>query len=193
MKLFPTVFVFLLLTACAANYQVAEVTDKFSDPTKPAVKSMVGNSIDLHDPLGSLPTSELNAYISTDRKTGKIVNIGFSAVFVNEAGSRWLNINPGNELVFLADDQRIVLNASTGSIDHKIVPNSISGPIRYNFDFAEYPATPDQILAVANAQKLEFKVSGISGSATFPSGKPLLESFQKNIKQFYDLEILKKY
>src|SRR3990172_6895622 len=104
-------FLSVLVIGCAAGYQTGEITDKFSDPTQPAIFSMRGNAIDYSDPLGSLRTSEMNGFVARDRATGKVKYTGFflSRVTNNtkvgfSGAAKWLTIRAGDEAVFLADN-----------------------------------------------------------------------------------------
>jgi hypothetical protein len=142
-----------LVTGCAAGYQSAEITDKFSDPTKPAIYAMRGNAIDFSDPLGSIRTSELNGFVARDRATGKVKYSGFffSRVVTNQevgfsGAAKWLAIRAGDEVIFLVDGQRIVLKATApGRMDHQ---TSRGTGYTINTDYyedVEYTATPRTI------------------------------------------------
>lgn len=187
----------VVLAGCAAGYQAGEMTDKFSDPTGPAVYAMRGNSIDFHDPLGAVKPGELNAYVARDRATNKPLYAGF---FYNRSQSdggvafsgepRWLSVRQGDELVILADGARLVLKATGGRID-----GSVARGVGYSvdatyFDTAQFVGTVEDLQRVAKASRLQFQVQGLNGAISYPrQGRPLLESFQRNIAQFYQTEV----
>lgn len=182
------------LVGCTAGYSVAEVTDKFSDPSKPTTKAMVGNHIEFHDPLGS-DNSALNGWVSRDRQSGKVMAVGFYLHNVRPAamvswtgGTKWLRIRPGNELIVLADGQRIVARAVAGSMDHRV--QAIQGSIYTDYiDDATYEVAPSQFAAVAHATALELKIEGADGSDAYPRSMSILSSFGANLRRFYDEEI----
>lgn len=186
-----------LLTGCAAGYQTSELTDKFSDPTKPVIHAMRGNAIDFADPMGMLQTSELNGFVARDRATGKVKYAGFffSRVITSEeigysGKARWLNIQIGNEAVFLADGERIALKADApGRMDHKTNRGTGYTISTDYFEDVQYIGTVEQFHKIAYANTLEFKFSGVSGADSFPSKRPLLQSFRANIQRFYESEI----
>jgi hypothetical protein len=194
-----TVFLLFLLAGCAAGYTVSEDTDKFSDPNKPAVVSMKGNDIDFGGPMVTIPTNQLNGFVSRDRVTRKLMNVGFffkraaySGEITFNGGPKWLNVNPGNELVFLADGERISIPAITGSIDHKVERGFGTSVETLYLDFAQYHVTADQFRRISMAKTLEFQVSGTQGSTTYPRpNRKLLDSFLPNLKKFYETEIIK--
>ena len=178
-----------LLSGCAASYQVAEVTDRFSDPTKPATVAMKGNAIDYRDPLNAVAVSEMNGFVERDRGTGKVVAVGFNLIFVSKTG-RWLSIRNGDEMVFLADGERIASKATGTKIDQNIQNLGVHGLNVDRYDFATYPVTTEQFRKIATAGKLEISVNGANGSHVFPrKDLGFLSSFQSNMAQFYQNEI----
>lgn len=186
----------VLLTGCVAGYQSGEVTDKFSDPSGPAVYAMRGNSIDFHDPMGSVKPGELNAFVARDRSSNKPVYAGFfynrsqsdgGAAFAGEP--KWLSVRAGDELVFLVDGARVVLKAADGRID-----GSVARRVGYSIetqylDSAQYVGTVEDLRRIAQASRIEFQVVGRNGAISYPRhGRPFLESFQRNLAQFYQTE-----
>lgn len=183
----------LLLAACSSAYRVGEDTDKFSDPASPRRISLHGNAIDYSDPLGTVPTSELNPWVSVDRTSGKAVAAGFyydrakpAAQFGPVGPDRWLSVRPGDEIVFLVDGERVVLRASSARIDSK--PDRTVGT--YYFDYVTYSGTLDQVQKICTARKLEFQVKGSNGAVSYPIGTTsFLDSFLPNLQKFYKAEI----
>ena len=186
------VFVFvsaLLISGCTTPYRMTELTDKFSDPNAPMAYAIEDNAIDFPGPTFGIPVSQMNGFVTRDRKTGKVISVGFNSRFVNESGSRWLNIRSGDEVVFLADGDRIVAKAFNAKMDHDVRRLS-TGVTTYYFDFAQYGLTPDQFRRIAYARNLEFQVRGSDGVAEFPRKDfGFRESFQKNLRQFYDDQV----
>ncbi|MHB8744466.1 MAG: hypothetical protein ACYC9L_15275 [Sulfuricaulis sp.] len=186
----------VLLSACAAGYRVGEVADKYSNPAQPAIYTMDGNAIDFAD-LGFTRVSELNGLVARDRTTGKVLFTGFALtrntsdqeVAVGST-SKWLNIRAGDEAIVLADGKRIVLTAIVGKTVSQ-VSHSVGYPVGTDhYDYAEYHATPEQFGKIAYAQHLEFKVFGQNGTAIYPRAhRALLDSFRRNLAQFYQDEI----
>lgn len=185
------------LASCAAGYQVAEVSDKFTDPKAPAVYATRGNSIDFHDPLGQTKPGELNAFVARHRSTNAVVYAGFfynrstsadAAAFSGEP--RWLSIRAGDQAVFLADDARIVLKAAGGQIDgraHRGLGYSVESQY---IDSAQFVGTADDLRRIAFAKKLEFQIIGANGALSYPRhNRPFLDSFQRNIQEFYQTQV----
>ena len=180
-----------LLAGCAAPYHVREATDKFSDPAGPAFYTMSGNAIDYRDPLGAIKTSELNAYVMRARTTGKILGVGVDLFIVSTSpsGGNWLTVRVGDDLVFLADGQRIAVKAVSSSIDHSVT-GTLGQIYTDRYDYARYPMTVEQLKAIAFAQSIEFKVQGRNGYETFPrTNFKLLDSFMPNLQRFYSEQI----
>jgi hypothetical protein len=185
---------FSLISACASPYQVAEDTDKFSDPSSPRIYSFKGNGIDSGGPLWTLPVSELNPWVTVDRTTGKAIAAGFNyrrakpdVQFGPVGPARWLNVRPGDEIVFLADGERIILRAASARIDHTV--DRTTGI--YYFDFVNYRAsTLDQMRKICSAARLEFQVNGRDGNVSYPIGTTrYTDSFQPNLRKFYETEV----
>lgn len=183
----------LMAAGCAAPYAVEEHTDKFSDPGRPQTFVMYRNAIDFRDPMGAVLTDELNGYVDRDRKTGAVVEAGFvlfrnvnSRQIAVSGGPKWLSIRPGDELVFIADGERIALPAVAAKTDHKTSYNTISGVDTDYIDHATYKTTPDVFRKIAYAKSLEFQAIGSEGRESFPGiNRSLLKSFQMNLQKFY--------
>lgn len=181
----------LFTGGCVSAYKTTEVTDKFSDPSKPALLSMRGNNIDHTDGLNVLRWDELNGFVARDRATGKNVFVGLSFSGVGRPPMRntWISIRSGDELVFLADGERIAVQATTGRTDVQI-SRGLGSIDREYYDLAEYRMTPEQFATIAKAKTLEFKISGMNGSESYPrGGRSFLGSFQPNLLKFYQAEI----
>lgn len=203
MRFFAAVIpIIAVIVGCAAPYQVIELTDKFSAPDAPAVTAMAGNSIDFHPPLGaSIRVSTLNGFAIKDKSTGKPISAGFffdrvaSDADIGLRGEpKWLAIRAGDEAVFLADGERVVLKAKGSRIDHETT-RGVGYSVETDYmEFAEYPATIDQFRKIALARTLEFKFSGNNGAISYPRPNfyAILESFQKNLRQFYESQIAGK-
>lgn len=184
--------VLMFLSGCAASYQTGEVTDKFSDPSKPRMIAMKGNAIDFGGPLIITRVSELNGFVASDRASGKMVYAGVTFAGVGRAPARdtWLWIRVGDEIVFLADNERIAARAIAANMDHQVTRGVGYSIDREYYDYADYRLTPDQFNRVANANTLEFQVSGRNGTETYPRpGFRMLDSFRANLQQFYQAEI----
>ncbi len=201
MRMLPVVILSIVLSACAAGYQVGEITDRFSDPNGPRVVSMRGNSIDFSDPLGIVKTSEFNGFAATNRGSGKIEFVGFfylrsvdSTEVAFSSLAKWLSVRQGDEAVFLADGERIILRATgRGKIDHLTTGGGGQGVSTRYFEDVTYQASAADFRKIAYAKSLEFKINGSNGSAVYPSGgRPILQSFQENIRKFYESEIAPK-
>jgi hypothetical protein len=177
------------LSACAAPYQVDEATDKFSDPTKPAVYSMKSNNVDFRDPMGLVAASELNFFVERDRTSGKAIAVGLDAFVVSyEFDGKWLNIRPGDEIVFLANGERIAAKAISTRIDHQ-VGRGASANTQY-YDQARYLFTPAQFKKLSNADRLEIKIQGMNRAVSYPRpNQKYLDSFQPNIQRFYQEQV----
>jgi hypothetical protein len=188
--------VVLFLAGCGpAQYAVKESTDKFSDPQQPAMYSMEGNVLET-DPAGIATYGYLDAFVSRDRERGRVVLVGLEYTRVTNSGEltwsgepKWLAIRAGDELVVLADDERIVVKASGGSIDHQ-VERTGAGPSTTFYDVGRYPLTSSQLLKIATAARVEFKFSGREGSRAVPrSGTKLGANLQANLRRFYDEQV----
>ncbi|MHB8622371.1 MAG: hypothetical protein ACYDBA_03260 [Sulfuricaulis sp.] len=186
----------VLLSACVAGYRVGEVADKYGDPAQPTIYTMDGNAIDFSD-LGFTRVSELNGLVARDRTTGKVLFTGFVLTRNTSdqevaVGSvlKWLNIRAGDVAIFLADGERIVLTASVGKTVSQ-VNRSVGYPVGTDhYDYAEYHATPEQFHKIVYAQHLKFKVFGQNGTVIYPRAhRVLLDSFRRNLAQFYQDEI----
>lgn len=202
MRFFTAIIpVIAVIAGCAAPYQVIELTDKFSDPGAPAVTAMAGNSIDFHPPAASIRASTLNGFVVKDKSTGKPMSAGFffdrvarDADVALRGEPKWLAIRAGDEAVFLADSERVVLKARGSRIDHETT-RGVGYSVETDYmEFAEYPATLDQFRKIALARTLEFKFNGGNGAVSYPRPNfyAILESFQKNLRQFYERQIAGK-
>lgn len=194
-----SIVVVAMVSGCAAPYAVEEHTDKFSDPGRPQTFTMNRNAIDYRDPLGAVLTDELNGYVDIDRKTGAVAEVGFilfrnvnSRQIAVSGGPKWLGIRPGDELVFIADGERIALPAVAAKTDHKTSYNTISGVDTDFIDHATYKTTPDVFRKIAYAKTLEFQALGAEGRESFPGvNRSFLKSFQLNLQKFYTENIVK--
>lgn len=198
MKAVALLFGMLTLVGCAADYQAREQTDRFSDPSQPAVYSMEGNAIDYRAPLGMLPSSQLNAYVTRDRATKKAVSVGF---FFSRVASReelvfsgtpkWIGIRPDDEAVFIADGKRVVFRAfGEGKTSAKLSTGIGNSTSTDYYESAQFAGTADDLRTVAEASKIEFQVNGMNGAVSYPrKGKQLLDSFRPNLLQFYRTEV----
>lgn len=197
MKIIASLLGVVLLSGCTATYKAAELTDKFSDPSGPKIISMQGNSIDFHDPMGSVKPGELDAFVARERATNKPTSAGFfyqriasgtSLTFSGEP--KWLSIRAGDEAVFIADGARIVFKAAGGDIDSR-VRRGVGYSVESEYmDSAQFIGTVEDLRRVAEAKKIEFKISGRDGAVSYPrEGRQFLESFHPNIRQFYSTEV----
>lgn len=119
---------------------------------------------------------EMNAYVNRDRRTGKVVDVGYSVALGASLGS-YMMIMRGDELTFVADGERISAAA-------------LSGRIEYGMDTAVYSVKPEQFKKIAYANALEFKVQGRRSSQSYPGRNfNLLDSFRNNLRQFYSEQI----
>lgn len=202
MRFFTAIIpVIAVIAGCAAPYRTIDLTDKFSDPDAPAVTAMAGNSIDFHPPGGSVRASTLNGFVVKDKSTGRPVSAGFffervasGADIAFRGEPKWLAVRPGDEAVFLADGERVVLKARGSRIDHETT-RGIGYSVETDYmEFAEYPATLDQFRKIALARTLEFKFSGNNGAVSYPRPNfyAILESFQKNLRQFHESQFAGK-
>ncbi len=178
--------VLALLTACAAPYTVRETTNQFSDPTKPASYVMEGNR--MFAALGD----QLNGYVDRDRTSGKVAGVGIAITLYDVdsvGGGGWLVVRPGDEIVFLADNERLAVKAAAGSLDHSVA--AAGGQVyTTRVDYAIYTMTPEQFKKVAFAQQLAFQINGKNGSRRFPNENfRLVDSFTPNLQRFYTEQI----
>lgn len=197
MKIITSLLAVVVLSGCTATYRAAELTDKFSDPKAPMIVAMQGNSIDFHDPMGSVKPGELNAFVARDRANNRPVFAGFfyhrmasgtSLVFSGEP--KWLSIRAGDEAVFIADGARIVFKAAGGDIDSRVRRGAGYSVESEYVDSAQFAGTVEDLRRVAEAKQIEFKINGRNGAVAYPrQGRQFLDSFQSNIRQFYATEV----
>lgn len=196
MKWVICVFAVLFLVGCGpAKYAVKESTDKFSDPAAPAMFVMDGNTLET-DAAGIAVYGYMDAFVSRDRDSGRVVMIGLEYTRVATSGEliwsgepKWLAIRAGDEMVVLADGERLVLKAVSGNIDH-VVERTATGPSTTYYDLGRYSVTAEQLLKIANASSLEMKVAGREGSRAIPrAGTKLGANLQQNLRRFYDEQV----
>jgi hypothetical protein len=196
MKTFSVLLLSATLFGCVAAYKTAEVTDKFSSPTEPAVYATVGNSI--YMPIPAIRNPEMNGFVARDRKTGKVSYAGFFVSLVSYGsisrpygGANWLAVRSGDEAVFLADDQRVVLKAAgPGKISYKMSGGITQGTSTDYYEEVSYVATPEQFRKIAYANRVEYQLTGTNGVDSYPEGKrPFADSFRLNLQRFYESEI----
>lgn len=197
MKIITSLLAVVVLSGCTATYRAAELTDKFSDPKAPMIVAMQGNSIDFHDPMGSVKPGELNAFVARDRTSNRPVFAGFfyhrmaSGTGLAFSGEpKWLSIRAGDEAVFIADGARIVFKAAGGDIDSR-VRRGVGYSVESEYiDSAQFTGTVEDLRRVAEAKQIEFKIAGRNGAVSYPrQGRQFLDSFQPNIRQFYMTEV----
>lgn len=174
-----------ILAGCGvtAPYKVT-AEDKFTAPEAPLYRALTDNSIDYHDPLQAFRTSQLNAYVERDRKSDAVLSAGFEFVNQNEGGPI---VASGQDLVFLADDRRIVAHCGPSIREYKYDRQGIN-------DYVEAVSCklddPRSMGVISKAAKLEFKVNGQRGALTYPrTNFQLLPSFRKNIDSFFSTEV----
>ena len=118
-------FFVLSIAGCGGGgYAIKKSTDdQFSDKSLPILVTLEENYIDFKAPLGIIPTSQLIPYLFRDNG-GNIVETGFHLINVRMSGgmlhlqNQWLNIRTGDEIVFIADGERISAIAHDTKIDH---------------------------------------------------------------------------
>ncbi len=181
-----------MMASVSGKYEVEKKIDKFND--NQVRVTMRGGIIDV-DPIGAASNAaKFNPFIVKSKNGNRISSgIIFSLERVTRGQDiRWLNIRKGDKAIFLLDDGRdkVVLLAETGSFDSKV--KNLQGDIYTTYyDLAIYSATPAQIQRIANAAKVEVRVSGMSSYEEFPRqpNYKLYEGFLPNLKKFYETEI----
>ncbi|HAK60837.1 MAG TPA: hypothetical protein DCO77_10715 [Nitrospiraceae bacterium] len=189
----------LLITAgCAASvssqYGVVKKTDQFHN-NRVSV-TMKGGVIDA-DYLGIVSNPAVfNPYVVRSQD-GKILSMGIKFTYekTSFAGTseKWLNIGEGSTIIYLINKgaDKVVIHAVKGGIDY-----DVSAPMgtvyTTKYDAGVFSITPEQMKKIADANTVEVRVTGTSGSKDFPR-KPnnhLIKNFIPNYKMFYETEIL---
>lgn len=179
----------LFLFSCAASYSVKTVNDQFSDPNAPTILMLENNGIINHDPLGMVPSSELNCYLSLEKKTNKIIEMGMFLIHVD--GNRNLFIREGDEMIFIADSNRIVLKAKSTKADYMSSGYNTVSKRYYNyfFDFAWYPCAKEDFYKITHAKDLKFKIIGANTIREYGTDYKILGGCIENLRLFYDTNI----
>lgn len=181
----------LLFFSCAASYSVKTMNDEFSDPKAPTILLLENNAIINHDPMGMVPDTELNCYLTLDKKSNKILEMGISLQHVD--GSRNLLIREGDEMIFIADTSRIALKAKSTKADYMSSSyNTVSKRYYdYFFDFAWYPCSKEEFKIITHAKNLKFKIIGANAIREYGTNFKILDGCIKNLRMFYDDKIVK--
>ncbi|HAK59005.1 MAG TPA: hypothetical protein DCO77_01310 [Nitrospiraceae bacterium] len=180
----------MVLGACTAGYKVKVVEDQFSDPNKAYItKTMDGNFISsTADPLKLVPASELNAYVMVNKQTNKADRVGLHLYNVRRNGNKWLNIREGDEMIILADNNRVVLRARNAKMDHHVSSNSVTRTIDTDyFDSAFYSIEKEDFKKIAYATSIKIKINGMSGIEEYT--KQINGGLLPNFKRFYEEEV----
>ena len=184
-----------LISCATSSYKISKIGDEFSDPNGPNGFILEDNHIDFQDPLGAVPSSEIKPYVFKNKKTNEVIECGFNLINIRMDGAysneSWLVIDDGYAMIFLTDNDRVVLEAKNTKMDHYTSGyNNISRSYTtYYYDIAWYPCSPLKFKTIAYSNSLKIKVMGNKGNETYGTNRSFLSSFQPNIKRFYDEEI----
>jgi len=158
----------LLFVGCATSplspYKVITRHDKFDRYT---TNSMTGNL------LGGELRLELNAA----RHSAKDGAVNYALV-VRYYGSNFIFIKPGESLILLIDGQRIGLKGQ-GSMRHRrTLENGMAS------ELAKYPATPELLKKIANANQVDVKIKGSDFLAENYFIKQNFDNFKKFVNAY---------
>ncbi|MFM8331790.1 MAG: hypothetical protein ACKN9T_08885 [Candidatus Methylumidiphilus sp.] len=197
--MFLSIMIYFLLGCSGSAYSLKRSNDdQFADKSGFNLITLDENHMEMRYPNDIIPKSQLLPYVYRD-SAGNNIETGFRLINVISdlvnSNARWLNIRQGDEIIFLADGNRVASKARNVSIDHISSYDSLTKrTTTYYYDFASYKLSADQFRAVCNARNIKIKIFGQDGYDEYGTGKhgqnELLENFYKNNKRFFDEEIL---
>ena len=186
--------VFFLIGCAPSKYAIKKSSDsEFADKNAPELVTLEENYIDFKDPMGLVPSSQLIPYAFVD-KAGKINEMGFHLINVRSY-DRWLNIRKGDQIVFIADEERLTAKAQNTEIDHITTGyNSVSKTVdTYYYDYAWYPLSKESMEKISKAKSIKLQIMGQDGLAEYGTknrGFSIHKSFYENNRRFYEEVIM---
>jgi len=184
----------ILLSSCAPQpFTISSTTDKFSDPSAPDQILGINNRLSKKSSHGGVHIDErgvyLNPYALKEKKTGKIIEVGFSVrhlTFTPEDGFR-----PIEEIIFLTDrGERISVTVIGWDSDFKGWINYRTTS-EYNTLFTESGTgviSYDDFSRLAAARSMDVKIRGGKLSQTYGENV-IFPEFLPNLRQFRDAMI----